>query len=290
MPESLPSDSMTQDTSTPDAITFAAFAPAHLDGALRLSLAAGWPHRREDSQLVLSISKGIVAQAGGKVIGTAIATPFGSVAMANTIIVDETARGRGLGRQLMTRMMALVSPLEWRLIATTEGLPLYQKLGFREVGRIVQLQGNVAAVPVPQGVEWASPADLEAIVAMDRAAMGADRASLMAKLAEVGKFAVIRTAGKLTGFAVLRAFGRGEVAGPVVACNDDDAKRLLSFLFSGRTGAFLRVDTTEGCNLIPWLQDTGLQNVGGGIAMRRGDAGAPQAASKTYALATQALG
>lgn len=271
-------------------LTFTAFTPAHLDGVLRLSQAAGWPHRREDAALVQSISEGVVALSGGKVIGVAIATPFGAVAMANTIIVDETMRGRGLGRELMTRMMALVSPAEWRLIATEEGLPLYLKLGFRAVRRIVQMQGPLAEVPAPEGVEWASAADLPAITAMDAASIGADRTSLITRLAEVGRFAVIREAGAVTGFAALRAFGRGEVAGPVVARKDEEAKRLLSFLFSQRTGAFIRVDTVEGSTLIPWLHTIGLRDVGGGVAMQRGDAGAPPSDFHIHALATQALG
>lgn len=274
----------------PDTITFDQFDPKHLDGALRLSAAAGWPHRREDNELVLSISQGIVALVSDKVVGTAIATSFGPVAMANTIIVDQAMRGKGLGRQLVERMMALVSPREWRLVATTDGLPLYEKLGFFEVGRIVQLQGEVAAMHAPMGVDWATPDDFPAIVAVDRQATGADRASLLSRLAVHGRLALIRAAGAVTGYAALRRFGRGEVAGPVVARNEEDAKRLLSYLFSGRSGAFLRVDTTEICGLAPWLEAAGLAAVGGGIAMRRGDAMAQHSPFQTYALATQALG
>lgn len=274
----------------PATITFDRFTQDHLDGALRLSLAAGWPHRREDWDLVLGISQGIVALADGKVAGTAIATPFGAVAMANMIIVDAAMRGRGLGRSLMERMMELAAPREWRLVATNEGLPLYEKLGFCEAGRVVQLQGNVVAIKTPEAVEWAGVDDLPAIVAIDQHANGGDRSALLARLATDGRFAVIRRAGEVSGFANLRAFGRGEVAGPVVAQSADDAKRLLSFLFSTRPGAFLRVDTTEACGLSPWLQSMGLAPAGGGIAMRRGGPVAQPSPFHIYALAAQALG
>ena len=43
-----------------DTLTFAPFAPAHLEGALRLSQEAGWPHRMEDWRLVQRISRGVV--------------------------------------------------------------------------------------------------------------------------------------------------------------------------------------------------------------------------------------
>lgn len=274
----------------PETITFDRFRQDHLDGALNLSRAADWPHRRADWEFVLGISKGIVALTDGRVVGTAVATPFGAVAMANMIIVDAALRGRGLGRSLMDRIMPLATPQEWRLVATTDGLPLYEKLGYRETGRIVQMQGKVAAIPAPEGVEWATADDLAAIAALDQSATGADRARLFAALAVQGRLAVIRGAGRLQGFAALRSFGRGEVAGPVAAASEDEAKRLLSFIFAHRPGAFLRVDTTEACGLATWLEGTGLASVAGGIAMQRGGPVPHSSPFLTYALAAQALG
>lgn len=273
-----------------DTLTFDRFTPAHLEGALRLSREAGWPHRMEDWRLVLQISQGVVALDGGDVVGTALATPFGPVAMANMIIVDARMRGRGLGRSLMDRMMAGVDVPEWRLVATVEGKPLYEKLGFRETGHILQHQGIVGRHAMPDGVEWASPADLPAIAALDKQATGADRGTLIARLMTEGRIAVIRTGATLTGFAALRAFGRGEVIGPVIADTLDAAQRLLSFFLAQRPGAFLRVDTTAAAGLAPWLTAQGLAPVGGGVAMRRGDATAASPSATVFALAAQALG
>lgn len=273
-----------------DTITFDSFTPDHLDAALRLSRAAGWPHRREDWDLVLSISRGIVALAGGQVVGTAIATGFGPVAMANMIIVDEAMRGRGLGRNLMVRMTDLAAPQEWRLVASADGLPLYEKLGFQQTGQIVQLQGHLTALPAADEAEWARPGDMPAILAMDHAATGADRNHLLARLARDGRLAVIRQAGTAVAYGALRDFGRGQVAGPVIAQSDDHAKQLLSFLFSATSGGLLRVDTTTATALSPWLQTVGLRPVGGGIAMRRGGPLAWTSPFQPYALAAQALG
>ncbi len=44
------------------------FEPQHLDAAVELSRQAGWPHRREDWALVLSLSKGFVAIENGRVV------------------------------------------------------------------------------------------------------------------------------------------------------------------------------------------------------------------------------
>ena len=64
-------------------LTFVPFAPDHLPGALHLSRAAGWPHRAEDWALVLSLSQGLVALEGQRVVATALVTPFGAVGMVN---------------------------------------------------------------------------------------------------------------------------------------------------------------------------------------------------------------
>lgn len=83
----------------------------------------------------------------------------------------------------------------------------------------------------------------------------------------------------------------GEVIGPVVAANADDARTLTSFFIASRPGAFLRIDTTADTGLAPWLESLGLAHVGGGIAMRTGGTEAPaRAPYKTYALANQAFG
>ncbi len=273
-----------------DTLTFAPFSATHLDGALRLSREAAWPHRREDWRLLHQISHGVVALAGDVVVGTALATPFGAVGMANMIIVDARIRGRGLGRSLMERMMAGIDVPEWRLVATEDGLPLYEKLGFRETGRVLQHQGTVGPHAMPDGVDWADAADLPAIAALDRQATGADRSSLLTLLMAEGRIAVLRAGSALTGFAALRAFGRGEVVGPVITRDAAQAQRLLSFFFAQRSGSFLRVDTTAATGLSPWLTAQGLAHVGGGVAMRRSDAAAPSPSATVFALAAQALG
>jgi GNAT superfamily N-acetyltransferase len=273
-----------------DTITFDAFTAAHLDGALHLSQEAGWPHRREDWHLLSRLSRGVVALAAGKVVGTALATRFGTVAMANMIIVDARMRGRGLGRHLMTRAMAGVEVPEWRLTATDDGLPLYEKLGFVATGRVLQYQGVPVEQALPGGVEWADAVDLEGIATLDRQATGADRGALIVRLMIEGRLAVVRRGGDLVGYACLRRFGRGDLVGPVVAESAEMAQRLISFLINEARSGFLRIDTTETAGLAPWLTAQGLATVGGGISMQRGGATLPAAPVRRFALAAQALG
>ena len=269
------------------------FRSEHLDAAVRLSQEAGWPHRLEDWKVALDLSKGVVAiAADDEVVGTTLLTPYETdCATINMVIVSASMRGRGLGRRLMEAALALADGRPLRLTATSDGLPLYEKLGFRQTGAVVQHQGLVAAVAKPANTEVATKADIPAITALDREAFGADRSALIARLADLGEFAIIRRDGKVAAYACLRSFGRGEVVGPVVAPDIEDAKSLLSHFMSRKTGAFLRVDTGAETGLGPWLASHSLVHVGGGITMvnpviKRSN---PSTVT-TFALANQALG
>ncbi len=274
-----------------DGFVFTDFTADHLDGALALSRAAVWPHRREDWAMMLGLGCGFVVLDGARVVATALLTSHGEARTVNMVIVDEALRGKGIGRRLMDRALAAAGGRDCRLVATAEGLPLYEKLGFVEIGRIHQHGGPAAPIAAPTGVETATAADLPAFVALDREATGMDRAAMFAEIAAVGEFAVLRDGGRVRGFSVIRPFGRGEVIGPVVAATRADAEALVAHFVAKRTGAYVRVDTTEASGLSPWLAEIGLPKVGGGVAMRRGGA-LPSVAKSvtTHALASQALG
>lgn len=272
-------------------IEIAEFGIEHLDGALRLTAQAGWPHRRVDWAKFIGLGSGYVALMDGHVVGAICITRFGDVAAINILMVDEKMRGRGLGGHLMKLALEKADGRECRLVSTTDGLPLYRKLGFREIGTITQHQGTVAPVNTPDGVEWAMRGDIDQIINVDRIATGMDRRALLSTLWDEARFAVIRNSDETIGYAALRPFWRGELAGPVVARSSDEAQRLLSFLFSNRTGAFLRVDLLPQSRLADWLNSIGLTETGRGIAMCRDEVrvDAPRP-FHTYAVASQAFG
>jgi GNAT superfamily N-acetyltransferase len=274
-------------------IDLAAFGPEHLDAAVALSRAESWPHRREDWEMVQQLSDGVIATDGdGRVTGTTFMTPFGDAyATINMVIVDKSMRGLGLGRKLMERAFELAGTRPLRLIATKEGLPLYEKLGFVATGTIRQHQGAVHAVERPEGVEEMQDGDEEAVRALDRKAYHADRSALLDALLERGQIAVVRKGDAIEAWAGIRPFGRGEVIGPVIAPDAKTACALIAYFASSREGAFLRIDTGSETGLAPWLSELGLAHVGGGVTMRRPlieDAGVPE--TKIFALVSQALG
>lgn len=273
-------------------IVLAPFEAHHLDDAVALSRAAGWAHRREDWEMMWSLSQGRVALAGDRVVGTALMTPFGDTCSAiNMIIVDESQRGRGLGRKLTTTVLELAGDRECRLTATHDGLPLYEKLGFVATNQIVRHQGIANRINAPANVDWVGPDALPAIKALDRAAFGASRDALNDVLSKEGRFAVIRNDDRIVAFASTRLFGKGEVVGPVVAENVEQARDLLAFILSAKEGRFIRIDIPEQTCLSSQLEDWNLPREGGVVAMVRGVAGRSHIpAVQTFCLASQAIG
>lgn len=275
-------------------VTFEPMTAEHVTGATELSRRADWPHRPEDWELSRSISSAVVGVEEGRVVASIMMTPYGeSAATINMVIVDESMRGRGLGRQLMEQVLDLAEGRTCSLVATTVGLPLYEKLGFVAVGEVVQHQGTPSSVAQPAGVEWAMPDDLSRITELDRLAYGHDRSQLLRALADAAKFIVIRKGGEIEAFAAIREFGRGKVIGPVVAGTRDEALKLIDFLLAQNQGQFVRIDTRIEIGISPDLSARGLSRVGDGVAMVRAGPpipkGQPQS-HRSFALASQALG
>ncbi len=268
--------------------------PEHLDAAVELSRNVKWPHRRNDWELVLSISNGIAVLDGERLVATTMMTPFGGdVATINMVIVDAAMRGRGLGRRLMEEALAQAGKRTCYLVATTEGLPLYEKLGFVAIGKIAQHQGHALPVKSPNSVAWSEVGDFARIMNLDRAAKGYDRSALMQRLHRDARFAVRLEKGEEQAFAAVRVFGRGFVIGPVVARDDAEAKDLIDFLLAHHQGEFVRIDTDTSTNLAEWFLGRGLNQVDEGTAMRRSGSkhnDYKSAGYRTYALVTQAVG
>lgn len=266
------------------------FGKQHIPGGVALSQAEGWPHRPQDWAFIQSISNGVVALNDQEVVGTAFCTPFGDrLAAFNMIIVAESQRGQGLGTRFMEALFDLAAPRTVQLVATEAGYPLYLKMGFVETGRILQQQGVIAEVTIPEGIEPAAPADHDAIRALDAAHTGLERTALWDALFNVSNVRVIRKEGEVRGVAACRDFGRGKVVGPVIADSVDSAKRLINSHLADHPGTFVRIDVPAQSGLGEWLETFGLANVGGGRVMIRGEA--PVAASSgVYALASQAVG
>lgn len=185
----------------------------------------------------------LVAEDGGRILGTGVATAYGPVGWVGTIFVDPGSRGQGLGRAL-TR--AVIEDLEARgcrtmlLIASDHGRPLYEREGFsvQTTHRRFVASGSADA-ETDDLVQPFRPEMLPAILALDREANGVDREPILRNLVTPGSTRVaVGAGGSVRGVLLRGPWGGGGLVAPV----PDDAIRLLDWR-RGRAGADGRVAT-----------------------------------------------
>lgn len=268
---------------------------ADLEAATELSREQQWPHRDEDWELFLSLGEGLVAEAGGKLVGTIMAWRFGeTMATIGMVIVSSAAQGQGIGRKLMEAMIDQLGDRTIVLNATEEGLPLYLKLGFVETGHIYQHQGPAPDVPLTElqpgeRVRPKGKADGE-LAELYGKASGMERQALFDALAGDSRTVVLSRDQHPVGFAMLRRFGRGWSIAPVVAPDAAGAKALILHWLAVKQGRFCRIDITAESGLGDWLEELGLPRVGSVRTMARGPAPVPAPFPAVFGLAAQALG
>lgn len=268
------------------------FEARHLPGALKLSQEMSWPYRLEDWEFAAAAGHGLALERDGKLIGTALWWAYGqSHASAGMIIVTGTEQGRGHGARLFNTLLDATQARDVLLCSTEDGLALYKRRGFVEVGTVVQHQGPLGlAVEGGDGIRLATASDIPAVQDFDRRATGLDRAPLVAALTGIGRVALIERGGGIAGCSVARRFGRGHVVGPVAAESTDDAKRLILEQLAKLHGQFVRIDVHAEHGLSDWLVSLGLPCTDQVTAMVKGQQPVPDGAARMYALASQSLG
>lgn len=271
---------------------FRPFHDADCDAAAGLTAAAGWPHRPDDWRLLAGLGCGVSAcDAGGEVLGTALWWAWGEAAATlGMIVVAPPLQGRGIGRRLTEAVIEQAGGRALQLVATAAGRRLYASLGFEPREPVVQHHGVVESPPAPPGapVRAYGPGDREAVLALDCAAFGAPRTALLDRLLDLGECAVVDGRDGVTGFAIRRRFGRGDVIGPLVASGEDDAAALVAHL--ARAG-FLRIDVPgEAPRLRACIEALGLAPVDTVETMVRGPWAPPADRVRRFGLVGQALG
>jgi GNAT superfamily N-acetyltransferase len=196
---------------------------ADLSLGLHLSRQAGWNQTDADWRRALELQPDgcFVAEWEGAAVGTTTVCVFGDVAWIALVLVDEAARGHGVGTALVQHA------LNWldehgvpavRLDATPLGQPLYERLGFVAQNRLARYEGTLPAVGDDGPCEAARPEQWETLAALDEAVTATDRRKLLFRLFAEQPGAV-RVAGA-DGFLAARPGRRAVQIGPCIAAPD----------------------------------------------------------------------
>ncbi|HSK38553.1 MAG TPA: GNAT family N-acetyltransferase [Arenibaculum sp.] len=284
------------DGTPPTGIRLRRMTPDDVGAAHALSQQVDWPHRPEDWQFIHRLGHGMVAEAGGAVLGTALWCPYGPDAAAlGMVVVAPDRQGRGIGRRLTQAVLDDAGSRTVALNATEAGLPLYESLGFRPSGTIHQHQGVAPGIPLAplregERIRPIGRSDMPTLIDLDTKATGLPRSALLRALLDVSKGVALDRNGETVGFALVRRFGLGHAVGPVIARHVDGAKALIRYWAGLHAGMFVRIDVTGDSGLSDWAGQLGLARAKSVMTMARGRPIPRDGGFHAFAIVNQALG
>ncbi len=201
--------------------------------AMRLKEAAGWNQTEQDWLNLMELEpEGCFGlEADGKLVSTATAVRYGvELAWIGMVLTDPEYRGRGFARRLMEHALDWLraKQVRWiKLDATDMGRPLYLRLGFEDEA-IVERWAAPARAP---SAEPAGILPFELDERLDREAFGADRRSLLVRLAH---WEAVSWRG--SGYAMGRPGSNAFYFGPCVSRSPEAAARLLEWFLARHAG------------------------------------------------------
>jgi GNAT superfamily N-acetyltransferase len=264
-----------------------------LDACLELAADREWQPEWRKWALLFEVGEvyAIRDPAGG-LAGSVTLTRYGpDLAIVSMMLVASRFGGRGLGRRLMTHVLAQAGDATVFLYATPLGRPLYEKLGFRSISTVTTSVGRFTAPAAAGGTRPAQERDLDAILALDAAANGVDRSELLTgyfRLAE--QLRVLERHGAVRAYAAAAGNVDTVVVGPLIAPDLDAARALISDV-AGAIDAPVRLDLDQRHDgLLEWAEQRGVAPRFDTALMVHGDRELPGARERLVLPVMQALG
>ncbi|MFK4148821.1 GNAT family N-acetyltransferase [Streptomyces sp. NPDC004065] len=165
-------------------------------------------------------------------------------------LVRPDLRGRGHGLATWRTALAHAGDRTIGLDGVVAQQDNYRRSGFEAAHRTIRFTGPAPAAGgsgTPDGVRPFAPGDLDAVTAYDCACHPADRPRFVARwLTTPGHRAFVRrTAGRVTGYGVLRPARDCLRVGPLFADTPEDARALFTALTAAAGGRTVAVDVPE---------------------------------------------
>jgi GNAT superfamily N-acetyltransferase len=260
--------------------------PADLSACLDLAAARGWPRDARKWSVVLDVGRGFGVDApDGGLAATVALTKTGPLASISMMVVAARFARQGLGRQLMTLVLAEAGDATVALHATEAGRLLYEPMGFIADGGC---QGHVGVLAGDGGPASRpiTPPDLARVYELDAEVMGFDRRALLERLLFEAEHVHVTEAGYALG---TESEGR-IVIGPVVAADEEQARALIRGIAHAANGE-VRVDVDLGHpGLGEWLAARGLVPGDPSPRLTMGGKPLPGDAARRFAAYNRALG
>ncbi|MBP8952668.1 MAG: GNAT family N-acetyltransferase [Armatimonadetes bacterium] len=280
-------------------VTIRTFTREDIPFGMELKNLAGWNQLPDDwERFVAWEPEGcFVAQHEGTDAGTAITinydNRFGWVGM---VLVHPDMRRKGIGTALLD---ACIDYLEGcgvdavKLDATPMGKQLYDTIGFKDEYLIERQQATAPDCRVPDCIAPLTEAHLDAVLAMDFRAFGADRGRVIrALLADPGAPAfVCLDGGEVAGYTLGRRGMHADSIGPWCATGPDAALALLQAALAARAGKPVFMDISlANSHVLQMVSEFGFEKQRHLIRQFRGRNTSPGETGLVYAIAGPEIG
>lgn len=271
-----------------------------IDSLITLSESVGWDYDRDEIATVMKSGKivGHRNKYGQLVSSAAIICYDTKLASIGMVIVHKDYRGQGLGKQTTQACLNLVpEQTAILLIATPDGKPLYEKMGFIEVGSVSKFictNYHVSDEPIDERYQIGEleNSDFEDVVKLDSEAFGDSRKGfLLNRMKQSKKSLVIKDeVGKIVGYAFSVIGPVNMILGPIVAPNYKAATYLINQLALNHIGS-LRIDIPlMDEKFVEWLENRGFEKVSQPPIMIKNSNSMPTRNNHLFGIAAQVFG
>ncbi|MED0974858.1 GNAT family N-acetyltransferase [Bacillus paranthracis] len=265
-----------------------------------LSSYIGWDYNREEVETIFNsgIVYGVWNERKELIASAAIILYGEALASIGMVIVHPDYKGRGIGKMITNSCMNSVSAQTlFMLIATDEGKPLYEKLGFRAVSYVSKYicnsyNANDYCVRNEDYVMNYEEGELEKIIKIDEYAFGTNRKEFLKKrIMQSEQCTVVRDKEQnVLGYGLSIQTPENKIIGPVVAKNDEMAMRIVHDLAKGHNGK-LRIDVLEEKkDFMKVLEITGFKKVNTPPIMMKNSGQLLKRNNELYSIAAQIFG
>ncbi|HDR4558904.1 GNAT family N-acetyltransferase [Bacillus cereus] len=242
-----------------------------IDDIVALSSCIGWDYNREEIETIFDsgILYGVWSKSKELIASAAIILYGEKLASIGMVIVHPNYKGSGIGKAITNAcIMSVSAQTPIMLIATDEGKPLYEKLGFRAVSYVSKYicnsyNTNHKCAEAEEYMMGYKREDLEGIIKIDEGAFGTSRNEFLKQRIMQSEQCIVVKDNKqnVLGYGLSIQTPENKIIGPVVAKNENMAMRIVHDLARGHHGK-LRIDVPEGKDdFLKELEIAGFQKV-----------------------------
>lgn len=269
-------------------------------GLVDLSASVGWDYDEGEVGTLLSSSYKMFGHKNrdGKLVSSAAIIPYDhKLAWIGMVIVHNSYRSLGLGKDVMKKCIECARDRSILLIATAEGQPLYEKLGFTVVDSVHKYLCEKYAPPKLAiksdiSIEAFKEEQLVDVIELDGAAFGEKRSIFLRnRIQQSHQCLVVKDENsRIIGFGLSVLGPVNLVLGPIVAPNTRIAELIIDRLACDHKGK-LRVDVPSGQeNLMAFLEQRGFVKVNNPPVMAIRTREMPPRNQTLFTIASQAYG